>query len=308
MRGLLLPAALLAAGLAVLAAGLVCDESAARAPAQARFLDGHADTGTSPQQPAVVMPIAQLPYIPNLRLRVTLTRESEMGGGTVQWWLQWVQPYAVEVTGRVLAHGRAVFEGDACLAQDADALKRLYAGAVSGACVRIEGDDLQSSQLCFQETGVPDMLPLHSPLARQESYEFFLFFHFVVKPFCRVAAGEGCWGNNDDLGRFHSLQPHVLYRFSVYVELALSDCSTSAGCRLLSQLIHDVSFYAVFHIAPGDVALASAYTHHISRIFAACRFARVISHRVLLLAPSLPRRSPPPSPSHSSPLGAVPVS
>ena len=161
------------------------------------------------------MPVAQLPYIPNLRLRVTLTRENEMGGGTLQWWLQWVQPYAVEVTGRVLAHGRAVFEGDAC----STSAQRLYAGAVSGACVRMEaeGDDVHSSQLCFQEAGVPDMLPLLAPLARQESYEFFLFFHFVVKPFCRVAAGEGCWGNNDDLGQFHSLRPHVLYRFSVYV-------------------------------------------------------------------------------------------
>ncbi len=255
MRSLLLSATLLAAVLAKLAAaGQACE-----ALAQACFLDGRADTGTSPQQPAVVMPIAQLPYIPNLRLRITLTREKEGGGGLLQWWLQWVQPYAVEITGRVVAHGRAVFAAAAMDACDACHVQGLYAGAIANACVRIEGDrkDMQNSQLCFQEAGALDLLPLHAPFARQESYEFFLFFHFVVKPFCRVAAGEECWGNNDDLGPFHSLQPHVLYRFSVYLELSLSNCSTAAGCRLLSQHTQDVNFYAVFHTAPGDVALAS---------------------------------------------------
>jgi hypothetical protein len=86
--------------------------------------------------------MAQMPYIPNLRFRMTLVRES--GGGTVQWALEWVQPYAVEVSNRTLAQGNVIIKGvevdwhgGGCLVDDANAMKGLLLGVMAGLCVQI---------------------------------------------------------------------------------------------------------------------------------------------------------------------------
>jgi hypothetical protein len=240
-----------------------CSTLVTRALKEARFLRGHASTGTSPQQPAVVIPVTQLPHIPNVRFRMTLSREG--GGGVVQWWLEWTQPYAVEVSNSTLASGHVViagldvnWQGGGCTSDDMNVMRGLVVGAMAQLCARMRStaDDNQEGNfeysLCFQETGIADMLQLHPPsLAQRQSYEFFLFFHFVVRPFCRVTPSEACWGSNDNLGAFESLQQHKLYEFTLFLELNINSCQESA-CMRVAQHVEDIAFYAVFHTAPGD--------------------------------------------------------
>ena len=286
MRRLLLTVLLLAAVLAVHATAQSCDGAAAtcrppplrcsaavaRALQETHFLPGQISTGTSREQPAIVVPMAQMPYIPNLRFRMTLVREG--GGGTVQWALEWVQPYAVEVSNTTLAQGHVIIKGvevdwhgGGCTVDDANAMRGLLLGVMAGVCVQIqdadhaddglprpEREDGLEPKLCFQEAGSLDMLQIHSPsLAQRESYEFFLFFHFVVKPFCRGTSAEGCWGGNDSLGPFAAVQHNKIYKLSLFLEFNIHKCEEDASsCTRLSQRDHDLDFHAVFHTAPGD--------------------------------------------------------
>jgi hypothetical protein len=282
MRRALLLATALAFFAAFGVAAETCDASAASCPASpsncsemvtrslehARIFHGDVATGTSPQQPAIVVPLAQLPYIPNVRFRMTLTRQG--GGGVLQWWLQWVHPYALEVSNRTIATGHFVIEGVyvdwpglGCSAADGDVMRGLVVGAMAGLCVRMQGveegeahrdqEESIEPQTCFQEFGIADMLQLQSPtLAQKESYEFFMFFHWAVKPFCRPSPTETCWGSDDDLGAFGLIQPHKLYKFTLFLDISTSACRPSSPCRTLSQSSLDVDFYAVFHSAPGD--------------------------------------------------------
>jgi hypothetical protein len=246
-----------------------CSEAVERAMLQAHFIDGHVHSGTSPQHPAVVMPVTHLRYIPDLKVRMTLTRAR--GGGVLQWWLEWAQPYALETTNRTLVHGHLLIEGveidwqgGGCTHEDLNMMKSVFVGAIANVCVKVQGgdglrngqDQEEQHQLCFQESGVIDMLQLQPPShAEREHYEFFLFFHFIVKPFCRLTDQEKCWasGSDEDLGTFKSLQDHKLYTFFINMEFVINDCSSvpSSKCSLRSRRIEDVAFFATFHSAPG---------------------------------------------------------
>ena len=236
-----------------------CSATVSSALAQVRMRHGHVMTGTSREQPAIVMPIAQLPYIPNIRFRMTLAREG--GGGTLHWQMEWTQPYAVEVTNRTIASGHVIIEnaqvdwqGKNCSDADMERMQKIAIGVMAGVCVQMHGEDGgPPAQQCFQDTGHADMLLLRPllPHAPRESYEFFMFFHFVVRPFCRETVADRCWGFPDlDLGAFHSLQQRALYKFEAFFDFSLSDCSM-ASCRQLQLHGDDVAFYAAFHAAPG---------------------------------------------------------
>ncbi len=257
--------------LVVFVAVRAADDCAAKvlsSMAQARLLHGHTTTGTSPEQPAIVMPVAQQPYIPNIRFRMTIVREGS--GGVLHWQLEWTQPYAVEATNRTIAAGQVIiketdidWQMENCTVADMHRISKMTIGVMAGVCAQLQRGEGQHGrapqdlqQQCFQDTGHTDMLLLHpASHALQESYEFFMFFHFIVKPFCRETAEEKCWGPHDpDMHALSFLQQHALYKFTVVFDFILSDCSMES-CRQLTQLADESIFYAQFHSAPAFCCL-----------------------------------------------------